>query len=95
MTLSPALPTLEFYTRDGCHLCEEARADLQAVLEQRVKHGDPIARVRAVDIDADPELKRRYADLIPVIVLDGKELTLVMGRRTIETFLDRVLGRAA
>lgn len=93
MDHSPTLPTLDFYARDGCHLCDEARADLQAVLENRVRRGDPIARVRVVDVDADAELKRRYGGLIPVMAVGGNELTLVMGRRTIERFLDRTLGR--
>jgi hypothetical protein len=95
MMHSPTVPTLLFYARDGCHLCDEARADLQAVLEERVMRGDPIARVRVVDIDSYAELKGRYGDLIPVIAMNGRELTLVMGRRTISRFLDVVLGRLA
>ena len=95
MTKSPALPTLIFYARDGCHLCEEARAELQSVLEDRVKRGEPIARVRVVDVDSSPELKSRYNDVIPVMALNGTELPLVMGRRAIERFLDRTLGRLA
>ena len=92
MDHSPDLPTLIFYARDGCHLCEEARAELQAVLEDRVKRGEPIARVRTIDIDADAELKARYNDFVPVLALNGQELPLAMGRQTIERFLDRALG---
>ena len=95
MSLSPTLPTLDFYARDGCTLCDEARADLQAALEDRVKRGDPIARVRVVDVDTDAELKARFGGLIPVISINGSNLTLAMGRRAIDTFLDRTLGRAA
>jgi len=95
MVHSPTLPTLLLYARDGCHLCEETRVQLQALLEERVRRGEPIARVREVDIGADPELKSRYGDLIPVLVLDGKELPLAMGRRAIDGFLDRVLPRVA
>jgi hypothetical protein len=95
MMHSSTVPTLLFYARDGCDLCDEARADLQAVLEERVMRGDPIARVRVVDIDSDAELKGRYGDLIPVIALNGRELALVMGRRTISRFLDVALGRLA
>ena len=95
MTHSPDVPTLIFYARDGCDLCEEARADLQAALEDRVKRGEPIARVRVVDIDADTEIKARYNDLIPVMALNGSEIPLVMGRRTTDRFLDRTLGRLA
>ena len=95
MVHSPTLPTLLLYARDGCHLCQETRDELQALLEDRVRRGEPIARVREVDIDTDPELKSRYGDLIPVLVLDGKELPLAMGRRAIDGFLDRVLPRVA
>jgi hypothetical protein len=95
MTHSPDLPTLILYSRDGCELCDEARAELQAALEERVKRGDPIARVRTIDIDTDPDLKARYNDIIPVLALNGTELPLVMGRLTIERFLDHALGRAA
>ena len=95
MTHSPDVPTLTFYARDGCHLCDEARADLQAVLEERVKRGDPIARVHVIDIDTQPLLRERYNDLIPVMALSGKELPLAMGRRTIERFLGQALGRLA
>lgn len=93
MTLSPDLPTLTFYARDGCHLCDEARADLQAVLEERVKRGEPIARVHVVDIDTQPMLRERYNDIIPVLLLRGIELPLAMGQRTIGRFLDEALGR--
>lgn len=83
------------YTRDGCHLCEETRDTLQAALEARVLRGDPIARVREIDIDTDPELKARFNDLVPVLALNGTELPLAMGRRAIDGFLDRVLPRLA
>lgn len=89
------MPTVLLYMRDGCHLCEETRDVLQAALEARVLRGEPIARVREVDIDADPELKARFGDLIPVLALNGTELPLAMGRRAIDAFFDRVLPRLA
>lgn len=95
MSHSPALPTLEFYLRDGCELCVIARQELQAVIEQRVKRGDPIARVRVIYIAGNPQLEQRYGGLLPVIALNGQELTLAQGGRTIDRFLDRVLGRLA
>ena len=95
MSHSPTLPTLLFYARDGCELCAEARDSLQAALEARVLRGDPIARVREVDIATDPELAARYGDLIPVLSMNGNELPLAMGRRAIDAFLDRSLPRLA
>ena len=87
MTHSPDVPTLIFYARDGCHLCDEARADLQAVLEDRVKRGEPIARVRVVDIDTQPRLQRALQRRNSRSWrCPAAELPLAMGRRTIDRF---------
>lgn len=51
------------YTRRGCHLCDDAH-------ELLVRHG---LRPKPVDIDADPELRQRYNECVPVVVIDGKE----------------------
>jgi len=51
------------YTRQGCHLCEEARAVLE-------RHG---LSPRLVDIDADPVLRERYNECVPVVEIDGHE----------------------
>lgn len=89
------METLLLYMRAGCHLCEETRDTLQAALEARVLRGEPIARVREVDIDTDPELKARFNDLVPVLALNGTELPLAMGRLAIDAFLNNVLPRLA
>jgi glutaredoxin len=56
------------YGRDGCHLCDDARAGLEA-LRARVPFS-----LQEVDIEADAELHKRYLERIPVIALDGEEL---------------------
>jgi glutaredoxin len=60
-------PPLEVvvYTRPGCHLCDDAIALL-------VGHG---LAPRTVDIDADcaTELRARYTECVPVVVIDGVE----------------------
>ena len=56
------------YGRDGCHLCDDARAVLVA-LQERVAFA-----LEEVDIEADDELFKRYLERIPVIALDGAEL---------------------
>lgn len=56
-------PTIVLFTREGCHLCDEAKALL---------HGQGLA-FEEVDIDADPALKQRYNDWVPVVTIDGKE----------------------
>jgi glutaredoxin len=51
------------YTRAGCCLCNEAKKTLQA-------HG---LTVEDVDIDGDPQLRDRFNDCVPVVVIDGRE----------------------
>ena len=51
------------YTRQGCHLCQEAEDLLR-------RHG---LNPRPVDVDADPDLRRQYDHCVPVVVIDGKE----------------------
>jgi glutaredoxin len=58
---------ITFYTREGCHLCEVAKAAITPLLSE---FG---AKLREVDIDRDPVLVARYNDDVPVIFL-GQEL---------------------
>ena len=55
-----------FYTRHGCHLCEEAWAVMEAA---RKKHGFTLT---AVDVDAHPALAKQYGECVPVVTIDGK-----------------------
>jgi glutaredoxin len=52
-----------FYTRPGCHLCDEAKAVIAPLLAQ---FG---AALREVNIDEDPVLQERYGWDIPVIFI--------------------------
>lgn len=58
------MKTLTLYVRPGCHLCEDA-----AALLRRLGWA-----VEEVNIDAEPELRRRYDYLVPVVVVDGREV---------------------
>lgn len=51
------------YTRAGCHLCDDAALVLR-------EHG---LTPRSVDVDADPALRERYNECVPVVKIDGKE----------------------
>jgi uncharacterized membrane protein len=53
--------TVTLYSRKDCHLCEDARADLDAVQEM-IPH-----QLVVVDIDSDPKLQREYGLDIPVV----------------------------
>lgn len=57
------IPDVVLYTRQGCHLCEEADALLR-------QHG---LKPRLVDIDADPLLREKYNVCVPVVEINGKE----------------------
>lgn len=56
------------YTRPGCHLCEEAKSQIAPLLAE---FG---ARLREVNIDADPELHKLYNLDVPVIFLAGRKI---------------------
>ena len=58
------MPLVTLYTRAGCGLCDEMKAQLE-------KRG---YQVSEVDVDADPELKREYGLDVPVAFVDGKLL---------------------
>jgi hypothetical protein len=55
------------YGKAGCHLCEEARAEVEAVRARR-----PF-ELREVDVSLDPVLHARYGERIPVVSVDGVE----------------------
>ena len=54
-------------TRQGCHLCDEAIAQVAAVCAET---GEAYA---VLDIDSDPELQRRYTEQVPVTFVDGAQ----------------------
>ena len=54
-------------TRDGCHACVAARADIERICGEL---GVPWSEH---DVDADPELRAEYGDRVPVILVDGVE----------------------
>ena len=57
---------ITLYTREGCHLCEEARLAITPLLRE---YG---ATLRGVDIDDDPILHDRYTNDVPVIFLGAQ-----------------------
>jgi uncharacterized membrane protein len=70
------------YTRDGCHLCEQTRADLEA-LQATIPH-----RLVEVDIEQDEALLKAYGLEIPVVKvgpytmkapIDAQKLQITLG----------------
>ncbi len=77
---------LTLLTRPECGLCEEMQSELAALRRQH-----PLPPLQLVDVDSDPELRRRYGLKIPVLLfenvpvcsvrLDAAELLRVLGRQ--------------
>lgn len=67
---------LVLYTRARCGVCRAAEARVHREIRLTVPWRRPT--VRRVDVDADPDgerLAERYGVRVPVIVLDGIELS--------------------
>jgi len=57
------------YTREGCHLCDKAKAAIRAAESlYRLK-----IYLREIDIDDDDELHARFTNDVPVIFVAGSE----------------------
>ena len=62
------MASVVLYSRPGCHLCDEARAVIEAV------RASVDFAFEEVDIERDDALVREYGIRIPVVAIDGEEL---------------------
>jgi c-di-GMP-related signal transduction protein len=74
------------YSRPGCHLCEEALEQIVAL------HADGYRfDLHEVDVESNDLLLRRYLERIPVVEVDGIEVSeLVLDRAAVQARLDTV-----
>jgi c-di-GMP-related signal transduction protein len=74
------------YSRPGCHLCEEALEQIVAL------HGEGYRfNLHEVDIESNDLLLRRYLERIPVVEVDGVEVSeLILDRDSVKARLDTV-----
>lgn len=70
------MKTVILYGREGCCLCDDARAVLE-----RVRARQPFS-LEERDIDGDEALLRAYLERIPVVTIDGAQ--------AFELFVDEV-----
>jgi glutaredoxin len=63
-TSSTSLPQVTFYTKAGCHLCEQARAMLDEIAAE-IDY-----ELTEVDIRSDLALFEQYRYRIPVIIVN-------------------------
>ncbi|GAB3590334.1 hypothetical protein GCM10027446_04870 [Angustibacter peucedani] len=66
MTTSGA-PRITLVGRPGCHLCDDAREVVRRVAD------DTGAGWVERSVDDDPDLLRRYSELVPVVLVDGTQ----------------------
>lgn len=60
-------PRITLYGREGCHLCDDARAVIERVCADL---GETYVEV---DIDSDEDLYDRFGEEIPVTFVDGRQ----------------------
>jgi len=62
------MPTVTLYTKPGCHLCEAVE---QVIARVRARHACTFVKRNILD---DPRDLDAYAEHIPVVTLDGREI---------------------
>ena len=73
------------YGKPGCHLCDDARAEIAALRDGRE------FELTEVDVSLDPALWRAYGERIPVVEVDGEEaFELGLNRAELARLLDTV-----
>ncbi|MCO5315025.1 MAG: glutaredoxin family protein [Solirubrobacterales bacterium] len=58
--------------RQGCHLCDEALAELKEVLLDF-----PGTELEVIDIESDDDLHRLHLERIPVVEVEGREICVI------------------
>jgi len=70
--LEPMVPLrVELFTRRGCHLCDDAKAELQ-----QLARGLTFQLVET-DVDQDFALQQAYGTLVPVVTVNGQRASVL------------------
>jgi len=59
------MTTVTIYSRQGCHLCDDAEKVLESLREELN------FEIEVINIDENAELIKLYSDQVPVIHIDG------------------------
>ena len=79
------MTVLTLYGKPGCHLCHEARAEIERVRAER-----PFD-LEEIDVSLDPGLQREYGERIPVVAIGGEDvLELRVRAEELRRLLDTV-----
>lgn len=58
---------VEFYTRDGCCLCDDALRVLERAGRQYK------IDLQVINVDQSADLQQRFGSLVPVVLVNGRE----------------------
>ena len=89
------MDTLYLYARDGCHLCDEARATIEQLLAERTRAGLPSPTVVERDIDTNEDWLRAFMTTIPVVELGDRRLELAVSPARVRRLLSDALDAPA
>lgn len=89
-----SLPDLVLWRRDGCHLCDDARRLVTALLAERAATGRRVPAIVERRITDDPAIERELFEQIPVLDLGDSRLLLAFRAGAIRSFLAAALERA-
>ncbi len=58
---------IDLYERPGCHLCEDMRENVERASKTVA------SKVRIHNVDENEELRAKYGEFVPVLVIDGEQ----------------------
>ncbi len=80
----------QLLSRADCHLCHEMEQLLAMVLPV---HGESYV---VEDVDSDPEWRRRFGEVIPVLLRDGNPVAKIrLDQKRLERIVVRARSRTA
>jgi uncharacterized membrane protein len=80
--------TVTLYSRADCHLCDQAKADLEALQPQHPH------RLLVIDIDGNRDLQRAYGEEVPVVEIGPYQLKTPFSRQELAMTLGAAADRA-
>jgi hypothetical protein len=93
MSATP-LPDLILYGRPDCGLCDEARALIGILLDERRRGGLATPALIERDIDTDPAWQHAYLATIPVVELGDRRIDLATSAARLRRLLADALDPA-
>lgn len=55
------------YSRENCHLCEQAKATIEQVAAEVTRQ----ISIEEIDVDEDERLRAEYGERVPYVFVDG------------------------